>query len=91
MFWACYKSLKFYCHTFDKTTIHMVMHSQDPSDPRRPKAKLALNRIDLVKLGYASFLKNCQEDRSQIDKCAGKSWLLANHKAGIYPIYDQTN
>ena len=25
-------------------------------------------------------------NRSWIDKCAGKSWLLANHKAGIYPI-----
>ena len=57
MFWACYKSLKFYCHIFDKTTIHMAMHSQDPPNPRRLITKLALNRIDLVRLGYVSFLK----------------------------------
>ena len=92
MFWTCCKSLKFNCHILDKTTIHMAMHSRDPPNPRRPKTKLALNRINLVKLCLVSVLKNCQEDRSQIDKCAGKSWVLANHKAGIYPIcIKQTN
>ena len=61
----------------------MAMHSQDPAIPLDQKQ----SPLDLAKLGYArSFLKNCQEDRSQIDKCTGKSWFLANHKAGIYPI-----
>ena len=64
----CYGKLKFYCHIFDKTTIttihDMAMHSRDLPDPRKPKTKLALDRIDLEKLGYASFLKNYQEDRN---------------------------
>ena len=69
-----------------------VIASKELPDPRRPKTKPFLNRIDLVKLGYASFLKNGQEDRSQTDQCAVKSWLLASHKAGIYPIcIRQTN
>ena len=66
----------------------MAMYSQDPSNPRRAKKKAR----SIKKLGYTSFIKNCQEDRSQIDECAGKSWLLANRKSGIYPIcIKQTN
>ena len=66
----------------------MAMHSRDPPDPKRPKTKLSLNSTDLVKLGYASFLKNCQEERSQIDECADESFI----QSGIYPIcIKQTN
>ena len=57
----------------------MVMHSQDPPDSRRPKTKLVLKSNDLVKLGYASFLKFMAFGQSQ----SGHSYTICIKQTNI--------